>query len=124
MPNDQFFAAAESQIAEVLLAHGLHVEFQTDDRKPPAVRYVTFDRPEGKYEISIWPNDITMTLGAREQLFECYLSREWVSDAALIAAFSRRLDRFLSGGPWEEPDETEPGPVARVVKKVIEGFRR
>ncbi len=34
---------------------------------------------------------------------------EFESETALIEGFASRLDRYLSGGPWAEPDEKSFG---------------
>src|ERR1700680_2005804 len=116
-----FDALAEKEILAVLARHGVkHSDFRTSDRNRK-VRYATFERGDGEFEIVICEN-ITMTHG--KQLFECYLNREFTNDDALIGGFTRRLDRFLSGGPWREPDEEEPGPIARALRRVVAALRR
>lgn len=109
---------AERCLRAVLAKHSIHIEFTSTSGKDP-IRSGSFETSRGKYEITI-TDDIAMTRGDDEELFECFLPREYEDDQVLMESFARRLDRYLSGGPWEEPDEKEPGPIARFFQRVLD----
>jgi len=116
----KFMDVAEERITRTLQAHGFDVKFERIERQRDSWRYCEFRRACVSYSISIYKQDITMTAGEHdEQLFECFLKREYVTAEVLIESFAGRLDRYLSGGLWEEPDENAPGPIARFFQKVL-----
>lgn len=72
------------------------------------------------HEIGVYADSVTMW--EDDKLFECYMPEEFTSESALIEGFATRLDRYLSGGPWEGPDEK--GLLDLIKEKVKALFRR
>lgn len=96
--------------------HGLPSEFHFKVGKG-VTAWTTFEWRGDEYDLAVFPDNVNMREGG--SLFECYLTREFKNDAALIDSFAKRLDRYLSGGPWEEPDESDPGPIVRFFRRLF-----
>lgn len=115
-----FQELAVQRLTEVLVKHG---------KSEAGFRYVTqgfphfstdFDFKGKMHNIAVFVNDVTMY--EDDSLFECYMPEEFKSESALIEGFTNRLDRYLSGGPWEGPDEK--GFLDLIKEKVKTFFRR
>ncbi len=101
--SEQFQSTCVEKLQSVLKKHGFtQAQFQRHKNETAyyTARFNFNDRP---HEIEVYEEGPVMHAG--EQLFEAYRSEEFESEEALIAGFSRRLDRYLDGGPWENPEE-------------------
>lgn len=114
-----FQELAVKRLTEVLVKHG---------KAQVGFRYVTQGFPhfsvdidfQGKvHNIAVFENDLAMY--ENDSLFECYMPEEFKSELTLIEGFASRLDRYLSGGPWEGPDEK--GLPDLIKEKVMALFR-
>ncbi len=109
-----------ARVLEVLSKHSLdHVRF---DHRSNGLEWFAADFVLNgrEHTIGVYDDDVTMT--AESRLFECYLRREYLSEATLVDGFSARLTRYLSGGPWDDPDEQG---VLELIKGKMKGlFRR
>lgn len=98
-----FQASCVERIRGVLAEHGYaDVTFvrRTDGR----FRWVASFVFQGKrHKIEVYEDGPVMLCG--KQLFEPYQPEEFQDKQALREGFATRLDRYLSGGSWEGPDE-------------------
>ena len=69
-----------------------------------------FEHRGRTHRIEIYDDSVVMLEG--RHLFEAYMAKENESTQSLIDGFTTRLSRYLTGGPWEGPDEK--GPIDRV----------
>src|SRR5437867_2755836 len=101
-PSDFQLTAAE-RLKGVLERHGMAVgDFHLKEGRRPTL-WTSFRFDGRDYDLAIFHDDINMREGSN--LYETYLSREYRDAATLIDSFAIRLDRFLSNGRWEGPDE-------------------
>jgi hypothetical protein len=96
-PN-AFQAKASNKLRSVLVKHGLNADFHVKEGLSPTV-WATFSFRGDEYTLAIFVHEINLRQGPN--LYECSLRSEFKDDATLIVAFSRRLDRLLSGYDWE-----------------------
>lgn len=112
-----FQQSCVERLQEVLATHGYNeVAFEYITRGHPYY-LARLDFENRAHEIEVYEDGPVMHRG--EELFEPYMSEEFESEAALREGFATRLDRYLSGGPWEGPDE--PGlweSVRRYVRRL------
>jgi hypothetical protein len=116
MTENRFQEQAEQRIRVILAEHGLQIHFDrtTDSWGEPLIRgSFTWDGDCHVIEVFV-PSIVMMVRG---RLYELYLSREFASESAMIDSFCVRLDRFLSSGSWEGPDER--GGVRRVLSRLL-----
>ena len=115
----EFQQACIERLSQVLKKHKKEGSFE--HQVNGLVRFtVVFDFEGRTYEIGIYKETVTMWEG--RSLFECYMPEEFESEPALIDGFATRLDRYLSGGPWEGPAEKGlPDLIKENVKRL---FRR
>lgn len=111
------------RLSQVMLRHGRDVSFKHVNGDPGPIA-VVFEFDGRTHEIGIYEDTVNMREG--KSLFECYMTEEFESELALIEGFATRLDRYLSGGPWEGPDETGlpdliKGSVKRFFRWLLSG---
>jgi len=73
-----------------------------------------------KYRIEIYDKNVVMHEGPH--YYECYMREEWKSEEGLVSGFVARLERLLSGGTWQGPEEKRTWD--RVVAFVKESIGR
>lgn len=93
-------------------------------RTEEAVTIGEFERDGRLLTLEISSHDVVMYEGtflkgkrcaSGSDLFEAYLRSELENDETHISGFTRRLARFLRGGPWSESDE---GPISRLLSRI------
>lgn len=120
VPPKEFQEACIRRVREVLIDHGLQEPLFHCEGGKSVYCSTLFKFRELAHLLEVYEDIVVMHQG--EQYFECYMPEELKSDAALIEGFAARLDRYLSGGPWEGPDEK--GLPDLIKEKVKALFRR
>lgn len=116
MGNHSFMDRAETAVSSVLKTHQIvDSSFIREDGDKTPWRHLTFFWEGEDHRIEIYRDEVVMHQGDR--LFEPYMPREFESNEAQIRGFCERLDRYLSGGDWEGPDEV--GPLGRFLKRFL-----
>lgn len=104
------------RIGEILASHGLQTPtFQRQDR---GWFLGEFRFRERAYRIEVYGDMVVMHEG--RYYYEPYMREEFKSDQTLVDGFATRLDRLLSGGQWEGPDE---GMLSAIKVKLTKLFR-
>jgi len=112
-----FQKVAKKAIVDVLRERGIPQAFmEAEDADGKPWMSCVFQWSGREYEIEIFQDSVVMTSG--KELFEPYMPREFSSADAQIIGFTTRLDRYLSGGDWEGPDEEG------FVERCLKAFRR
>lgn len=106
MAETGFQTSARTALDRVLAAHDIAVPAWEERRDGLLRMQGNFEAYGRTHEVYIYHDQITMTSG--QQLFENYLTHEFETDEAHIAAFATRLDRYLTSREWA--GENEPGP--------------
>jgi hypothetical protein len=114
----EFQQKCVARLLEVFVENGLdEVRFE---RRSNGLNWFAaeFTLKGRQHTVGVYERDVTMTAG--DSLFECYMRHEFASEEALIESFAARLDRYLSGGPWEGLDEKSfPELIKEKVKSLL-----
>jgi hypothetical protein len=94
--------AASHRLGEILERHGLGSTFHVKAGDGPAL-WTTFQFEGNEFSLAIFEAEINLRQGSH--LYECYLRTEFADGRTRPESFASRLDRFLSGGQWRDPDE-------------------
>lgn len=117
------YEAAIQRLQDVLAEHGYTENAFTYNTEGFPAYITDFAFCDQTHTIAIYENDILMYAG--NQLFECYMREEYKSNSKLIDGFATRLDRYLSGGPWEGPDEKSlPDAIKEKAQELFKLLRR
>lgn len=111
-----FIETARPLVEDVLRKHGLATEGETIGEGSQRFFRYRFTYRSIPHNIELATDSPWMYAG--EIRFECYLRPEWRNFQTLAEGFVKRLDRYLSGGPWAGQDEA--GPLWRSIKRVFE----
>jgi hypothetical protein len=90
------------RIVGILQGHGIDARLTLGEGSPTWY-WTTFLINAREHRIEIY-SDIAV-MHQDDRYFECYMPEEFENGSTLIEGFATRLDRYLSGGPWEGPDE-------------------
>jgi hypothetical protein len=116
--SEFFVAKCQARILETF--DHLRIPAPTFERREGDLPYLAgeFVAQGKRYTIEIY--DKTVVMHQDRHYYECYMRAEWKSEDALINSFVARLERLLSGGSWEGPDEHSPlDKLKAIVRKGI-----